>query len=180
MPFSVQDLRAQLGGGGARPNLFEVVMPFPSIAPPASAAQKLTFTCKGAQLPGGDIGTIEVPYFGRTVKVPGNRTFAEWTTTVINDEDFQVHNAIESWMDAINSHVANLRDPAAATSTGHTTNALIRHYGKDGSVIKEVEIVNAWPSSLAPIDLAWDSNDTLEEFTCTWQYDYWQVAGITS
>jgi hypothetical protein len=164
-------------------------MPFPSIAQPASASQKLTFTCKGAQLPGGDIASIEVPYFGRTVKLPGNRTFAEWTTTVINDEDFQVHNALESWMDAINSHVGNLREgglvggrdgAGGAFASGITSNAIVRHYAKDGSIIKEVEIVNAWPSSLAPIDLSWDANDTLEEFSCTWQYDYWQVAGVTS
>ena len=179
MPFNVNDIRAQLTGGGARPNLFEVVMPFPSVANPGAATTKMTFTCKGAQMPGSDIGMIELPYFGRTIKIAGNRTFAEWTTTVINDEDFSVYNAIQTWMNSINSHSENVRG-AGNSPIDYQSTADVVHYGKSGEEIKRTTIVNMWPSSLAPIDLAWETNDTLEEFTCTWQYDYWQAAGITS
>ena len=186
MPFNVNDIRAQLTGGGARPNLFQVVMPFPSIANPGlqqsrfqAATNKMTFTCKGAQIPGSDLGTIEVPYFGRSIKIAGNRTFPEWTTTVINDEDFAVYNAVQTWMNAINSHSDNVR--GAGTSPGdYQSTADVIHYGKDGVEIKRVSIVNMWPSTLAPIEMDWSSNDQLEEFTCTWQYDYWRVAGVTS
>ena len=179
MPFNVNDIRAQLTGGGARPNLFEVIMPFPAIANPGAATTKMSFTCKGAQMPGSDLGMIEVPYFGRTIKIAGNRTFAEWSTTIINDEDFAVYNAVQSWMNAINSHETNVRG-AGTSPTDYQATADVVHYGKAGDEIKKVTIVNMWPSSLAPIDLAWETNDTLEEFTCTWQYDYWQAAGVTS
>jgi len=179
MPFNVNDIRAQLKGGGARPNLFQVVMPFPSIAGGGGAATKMTFTCKGAQLPGSDLGMVEMPYFGRTIKLAGNRTFPEWTTTVINDEDFSVYNAVQTWMNSINTHSGNLREAGSNPRDYHSTADVI-HYGKDGDAIKKVTIVNMWPSTLAPIDLDWSSNDTLEEFTCTWQYDYWTAAGITS
>ncbi len=179
MPFNVNDIRAQLTGGGARPNLFEVVMPFPSVANPGAAGTKMTFTCKGAQMPGSDLGVVEMPYFGRTIKLAGNRTFPEWTTTVINDEDFSVYNAIQTWMNGINSHSGNLREAGGNPTDYHSTADVI-HYGKDGEEIKTVTLVNMWPSALAPIDLAWETNDTLEEFTCTWQYDYWTAAGITS
>ena len=179
MPFNINDIRAQLTGGGARPNLFEVVLPFPAIANPGAATMKMTFTCKGAQIPGSDIGTVEVPYFGRIVKMAGNRSFAEWTTTVINDEDFAVYNSIQTWMNAINSHAENVRGAGTAPGDYQAT-ADVVHYGKAGDEIKRMTIINMWPSSLAPIDLAWETNDVLEEFTCTWQYDYWQAAGITS
>jgi len=179
MPFNINDIRAQLTGGAARPNLFEVVMPFPAIANPGAASTKMTFTCKGAQMPGSDLGMIEVPYFGRTIKIAGNRTFAEWTTSVINDEDFVVYNAIQTWMNSINQHESNIRGAGSAPADYQATADVI-HYGKDGEEIKRITVVNLWPATLAPLDLDWSTNDSLEEFTCTWQYDYWQAAGVTS
>ena len=179
MPFNVNDIRAQLTGGGARANLFEVVMPFPTVSNPGAAAAKMSFTCKGAQMPGSDLGMVEMFYFGRTIKLMGNRTFPEWTTSVVNDEDFVVYNAVQSWMNAINSHEGNVRG-AGVNPTDYQSSADIIHYGKDGEEIKKITVVNMWPSVLAPIDLDWSTNDALEEFTVTWQYDYWTASGITS
>lgn len=179
MPFNINDIRAQLSAGAARPNLFEVVMPFPAVANPGRAATKMTFTCKGTQMPGSTLGSIDIPYFGRVIKVAGNRTFDEWTTTIINDEDFSVYNALQTWMDAINTHSGNIRR-AGNSPNDYQSNAEVIHYGKDGEEIKRIKIVNLWPSSLAPIELAWDSNDQLEEYECTWQYDYWEAEGQTS
>lgn len=174
MPFSVQDFRSNLTGGGARPNLFEVVVPFPNIVGDgATAAQKMTFMCKAAQLPGSDLPAIEVPYFGRMIKYAGSRTFAEWTTTIINDEDFKVHSALVGWMDMINEHSGNKRKGVALTD--YQVDAQVRHYGKSGDIIKQVNFINLWPSALAPIELAWET-EGLEEFSVTWMYDYWTIA----
>jgi len=180
MPFNINEMRARLNGGGARPNLFEVILPFPTIVNSGSAASsKLTFTCKAAQLPGSDITPINVPYFGRMIKMPGSRVFQEWTTTIINDEDFLVFDALTSWMNAINSHAGNINE-AGNSSLDYQSTADVIHYGKDGSAIKTIKVVNMWPSSIAPIDLGWENNDQLEEFTCIWQYDYWVSPGVTS
>ena len=173
MPFSVQDFRANLTGGGARPNLFEVVVPFPSIvADGSTAAQKMTFMCKTAQLPGSDIGQVLVPYFGRVIKLAGNRTFAEWSTTIIMDEDFAVHGGLTNWMNGINSHAGNER---TMSSSDYQVDASVRQYTKDGDIAKEITMINCWPSSVAPVDLGWDANDTIVDFAVTWQYDYWQA-----
>ena len=179
MAFNIDELRAQLTGGGARPNLFQVVLPFPAIAQAGSATTKLTFTCKAAQLPGSDIAAIDVPYFGRTIKLAGSRTFQEWTTTVIQDEDFSVHDAINRWMNAINSHAGNIRE-AGNSPLDYQATADINHFGKDGEIIKTVKMVNMWPSSVAPIELGWENNDQIEEFTTTWTYDYWTSENVTS
>lgn len=130
MPFNINEMRARLTGGGARPNLFEVILPFPAIANDGGAASsKLTFTCKAAQLPGADINPISVPYFGRMFKVAGSRTFQEWTTTVINDEDFLVFNSLNSWMNAINTHEGNIR-VAGNSPIDYQSTADVNHYGK--------------------------------------------------
>ena len=56
MAFNVNQFRSQLQGDGARPNLFEVSMPFPAFSLPGNAQTKMTFMCKTAQLPGATIG----------------------------------------------------------------------------------------------------------------------------
>ena len=65
MPFSINNFRAQLQGQGARPNLFEVTVPFPGAVNPGEAGQKMTFMCKGAQIPSADLGMVTVPYLDR-------------------------------------------------------------------------------------------------------------------
>jgi hypothetical protein len=95
MAFNVNELRSQLTLGGAKPTLFQV-----QLANPVNSAGdlKLPFMCKAASLPASTLGTVSVPYFGRTIKLAGDRTFEEWEVTIINDEDFLVKNAIEEWM----------------------------------------------------------------------------------
>ena len=90
MAFNVNQFRSQMTGDGARPNLFEVSMPFPTFALPGTAQSKMTFMCKTAQLPGSTVNTVPVQYFGRELKFAGNRTFQDWTISVINDEDFVI------------------------------------------------------------------------------------------
>ncbi|MEK9799752.1 MAG: hypothetical protein VW647_02560, partial [Alphaproteobacteria bacterium] len=73
---------------------------------------------KASSIPASTVGQIEVPYFGRKVKMAGNRTFENWQVTVLNDEDFLVRNAFEKWSSFINSHENNLRDSSVIGEQG--------------------------------------------------------------
>jgi len=112
MAFNINEIRSQLTLGGARPALFQVIMNNPVNA---AGDAKLPFMAKAAQIPASTIGTIEVPYFGRKIKIAGDRTFAEWTVTIVNDEDFLIRNSMEEWMQSINSHLGNVRKFGAAS-----------------------------------------------------------------
>jgi hypothetical protein len=175
MPFSVNEFRSQMIGDGARPNLFEVSLPFPAVAIPGAAQQKLTFMCKTAQLPGATIGVVPVQYFGRELKFAGNRTFADWSITIINDEDFIVRNAFERWMNAINSHNLNVRNPLALAPFNYTVDGDVFQYGKTGNVIKKYKFIGLFPSDVTAIDVDWGTNDTIEEFTVTLAYQWWEA-----
>ena len=108
MAKSISDFKSYLKKGGARPNLFLVRLNFPndlaSIADiqsvNGSSSGNLTtqaeFLVKTAQIPASNIGTIEVPYRGRMLKVAGDRTFEPWSVTVINDGNFEIRKAFES------------------------------------------------------------------------------------
>ena len=176
MAFNVAEFRANLIGDGARPNLFQVTLTFPTIAENGTAAgQKTTFMAKTAQLPGSTIGQVPLYYFGRELKFAGNRTFTDWTLQIINDEDFTIRKALESWMNGINSHASNVRTGAAAGPSGYTVDALVTQYGKTGDTLKTYKFVGMYPLDLAPIDLDWGSNDTIEEYAVTFAYQWWET-----
>jgi hypothetical protein len=175
MPFNISEFRSQMVRDGARPNLFEVQMNFPAFSNPG-AAQKLTFMCKSASLPGSTVNPIPVFYFGREIKLAGNRSFPEWTITIINDEDFSVREAFEKWMNGVNSHRFNLRDPSAGFPEGYCQDATVIHYGKTGDVINTYNFVGMFPNDVSPIDLDWSQNDTIEEFAVTLSYQWWEKA----
>jgi hypothetical protein len=175
MAFSVNEFRSQMTGDGARPNLFEVSMPFPGFASPANAQTKLTFMCKTAQLPGSTVGVVPVNYFGRELKFVGNRTFADWTISVINDEDFIVRNAFERWMNGINSHNFNVRNPLALAPLGYSVDSEVTQFGKQGNTLKKYRFVGVFPTDITPIDVDWGSNDTIEEFSVTLTYQWWDA-----
>ena len=162
MAFNISNFTSNFAGDGARPNLFEVDI--------TRIGQNFSFLCKAAQLPGSTIGLVEVPYFGRNVKLAGNRTFAEWTVTVLNDEDFAVRNALEILMQDINSHEENL---AAVLSDGYQFDAIVKQYSKIGDIIKTYEFKGMFPTDISPIELDWGSNDTIEEYQVTFAYQYW-------
>lgn len=176
MAFNINEFRAQMKGDGARPNLFEVSMPFPAFSTPENAQQKLTFMCKTAQLPGSTIGVVPVQYFGRELKFVGNRTFVDWTITVINDEDFSIRNVFERWMNGINSHSLNIRNPAAITPSSYTVDANVTQFGKNGDTLKNYKFIGMFPTDITPIDVDWGSNDTIEEFSVTLSYQWWESA----
>jgi hypothetical protein len=175
MAFNVNQFRSQLTGDGARPNLFEVSMPFPGFSLPGNAQTKLTFMCKTAQLPGSTLGVVPMQYFGRELKFVGNRTFADWTITIINDEDFVVRNAFERWMNGINSHNLNVRNPIASTPLGYAVDGQVTQFGKAGDTIKQYKFVGLFPTDVTPIDVDWGSNDAIEEFSVTMSYQWWEA-----
>jgi len=180
MTFNVAEFRANLIGDGARPNLFQVTLTLPTFANNSSAAgNKIQFMAKSAQLPGSTIGQVPIYYFGREMKFAGNRTFADWTLQIINDEDFLIRNSMESWMNAIQSHAGNLRSAAAQNNNTYQVDALVTQYGKEGNAINEYKFVGMFPVDVAPIDLDWGSNDTIEEFGVTFAYQYWTNAAST-
>ena len=175
MAFNVAAFRSEMIGDGARPNLFQVNLTFPTIANNgAVASKKVTFMARAAQLPGSTVGTVPVYYFGRELKFAGNRTFADWTLQIINDEDFSIRNSLETWLNSINSHAGNLRNGSAGSPTSYTTDATVTQYGKTGNELKKYNFVGMFPIDVAPIDLDWSSNDTIEEYSVTFAYQYWE------
>jgi hypothetical protein len=144
--------------GGVRPNLFRVDIQGPEFF------NNFHFFCKGAPIPASTIGSIDVPYRGRQLKVPGDRTFEEWTVTVLNDVDWQHRSAFENWSHRITAHSANVSDFDSG-DLGYYGTAKVLHLDRSGIVIRRYVLEDIFPTSVAAIDLTSDGNDTVEEYT---------------
>ena len=170
MAFDITSFRHALMYDGQRPNLFKVQIPNKSNI---FKGTDLELMAKGTSIPGATIGTVIVPYFGREVKLAGNRTFPEWTITVINDENFSHRSQFESWMNAINQHSENTRKVSG--THGYVNTATVTQYSKLGSTsaTAKYEFHNLFPTDLSEITLDWGDNDTVEEYTVTFSYDFW-------
>jgi len=170
MAFSINEFKSQLVGGGARSALFQVQITNPILG---VADFKVPFMVKTAAIPESTTNVITVPYFGRFVKYGGDRSFASWPVTIINDEDFAVRNAMEAWSNAINSHITNFR----SSPFDYKAQAQVTQFGKDGSVLREYTFEGLFPTQISTIDLAWANESAIEEFGVTFEYDLWRVSG---
>jgi hypothetical protein len=169
----ITDFKSKLSGGGARPNLFEVVLSFPDSAPTDSnVLDKSRFLIKAAALPASTIGPVNVPFRGRILKLAGDRTFESWTVTVINDTDFSIRSALENWSNSINrvSDATGATDPAL-----YQADAFVYQLDRDGSTLRAYHMYDIFPTNIAQIVLSNETTDVIEEFTCEFQVQWWEA-----
>ena len=177
MAFKVTDFINE-AQDGARPTLFAANIAFPAlVAGGVRAAQKIRFLIKATQLPASNLGMIELPFMGRKIKIAGDRTFEDWSTTIINDEKFEVRAAIEAWSNSINGLQTNAPSypSSGALGGGYRSAGSVTQYSARGNPIRTYTFQNMWPSVIAGIDVGWESTDAIEEYEVTWTYDYFTV-----
>jgi hypothetical protein len=191
---TITDFRSQLAGGGVRPNLYEVHLEFPTGCVDTSLTvdvvkQSARFFCKSAALPGVNIGVVDVPFRGRSLKVAGDRTFDTWTVTLINDTTYDLRGTMERWANflsvsdsgqgrtnpadyMVDAHIYQLgrAQPHAAVNGDTLTDNTIPS-------LRGYKMWGLWPSNVSQIDVAYDSNDTIEEFTAEFQVQWWESDG---
>tara|TARA_R100001594_G_scaffold22139_1_gene42838 strand:+ start:2452 stop:3081 length:630 start_codon:yes stop_codon:yes gene_type:complete len=199
---TITAFKSKLSGGGARPNLFEVEIPsFPESAGSNTwrtgdnqEADTFKFLCKAAQLPASNLTPVEIPFRGRILKVAGDRTFDTWTITVINDENFLIRNAFETWIQSMgkNSNATGATDP-----NSYMTYALVHQLGRGADVgpsasgasesingtaitpLKTYTFFDIFPTTISAIDLSYENADAIEEYTVDFQVQYWEPGAYT-
>ena len=193
---TIDSFKSKLVGGGARPNLFEVLLNFPTgtKGDTSDFDEKARFLVKAANLPASNITPIDVPFRGRKLKIAGDRTFDVWTITVINDTDFAIRNAMERWMNGMN----NLQNATGETTPNdYQTDAYVYQLGRNGiaaensktgtarldgpkngdkvPVLKAYKFHGIFPTNISAIELSYDQPDTIEEFTVDLQVQWWDA-----
>ena len=177
MAFNINSFREELEFGGARASLFSIELQNPV---DGRGDDKIRFMARATALPTSSVGFSEIPYFGRTIKVAGQRRYDDWLITVINDEDFAVRHALEAWHNSLNSHEPNLRDPGYQRPESYKRDGSVIQYSKSGDILRKYKFVGCFPSDLSAIGLDWAQADVIEEFQVNFKYDYWLLDESTS
>ena len=187
----ISAFKSKLIGGGARPNLFEVDVTFPTAVNLGVQgdgtgqfdSENFRFLCKTAALPGSNVTPIEVPFRGRTLKVAGDRTIEPWSVTIINDEDFSHRRAFEAWI----QNMAQYGDHSGLTDPNdYMGNAVVYQLGRSESnqqgtnttgensrILAQYRFIDIFPTSISEIGLSYDSENAIEEFTVDFQVQYY-------
>lgn len=167
--LGVDDFKSKLTGGGARANLFKVTCNFPGYA--GGDVELTSFLIKAAALPASIIAPITIPFRGRQLQIAGDRTFEPWTVTIINDTNMEVRNAFERWMNGINGNKSNT---GFANPTDYQADMIVEQLDKAGNVTKRYDIRGTFPTNISAIELSYDTENAIEEFTVELQVQYWE------
>ena len=173
---NINDFKARLSGGGARANQFKVTMPFPGYAQVGGEIEDLAFLCTTAQIPAMNVGLVNVPFRGRQIKIAGDRTFADWSITVLNDTNFKLRNAFERWQNGINNMSDN---EGLSNPVDYQVDAFVDQLDRNGNTLKSYTLRGAFPTEVAAIDLNFGTNDEVETFGVTFQYQYFETNTTT-
>ena len=193
---TITQFKSRLAGGGARPNLFEVNIDDFKYADNWDN-ETFQFLCKATAMPASTITPVEIPFRGRVLKVAGDRTFDTWSVTVINDEDFKLRTSFEQWMNGIsklsdasgpsnpNSYMGNAtvnqlgRSPEGRFGNAGTTGGDASGGGAALEPLRTYYMDGIFPTEVSTIDLSYESGDAIEEYTVTFQVQYW-IAGANN
>ena len=176
MAFAISEFKSNLKGGGAKSALFQVNLSYPSVV--TTPAVNARFLISAASIPASTIGTYDVFYHGKSIKVAADRTYDAWETTIINDEDFGVRKALEEWMELLSKYKLNTRSKDLIGSKEgenavYKQDITVSQFSKKGSELLKYKFIGAFPTSISSIPLSWDSN-SIETYTCSWAYDCWE------
>lgn len=168
---NISDFKAQMIGGGARPNQFRVELTFPSFVSAGTLVGiNSQFLCKAATLPASTIENMQILYRGRQVNLAGERSFAPWGVTIYNDTTFTIRNALEAWSSGIQNH---------GLTTGRTNprdyqvDLLVHQLDRNGGTIKSYKFVDAYPTAIGAIGVDYDTSNAIETFDVEFTYNYW-------
>lgn len=175
MVFKIDDFKAAMKFGGARPHLFKVALSFPSalnFAGAGRASSDIPVKASATQIPASTVDAIPVFYQGRAVNFSGNRTYAPWAIEVINDEDFAVYDGFIAWLSALNAPVDNVRNTGFNSRPAlYKSQATIEQYGQDEKLIKTWVCEGLFPVNVSEITLGWQDTNQIERFQVTFAVD---------
>jgi len=167
---NIADFKAQMIGGGARPNQFYVQLTFPTFVTLGPVAgQRAQFLCKAAQLPASTIENIGLLYKGRPVNFAGERTFQPWTVTIYNDTSFGIRNALEQWQSGIQNYDTT---DGRVNPVDYQVDLAVYQLDRSGAIIKTYQFIDAFPTSISAIGLDYEQQNAIEQFDVEFQYNY--------
>ena len=163
--------------GGTRPNRFRISGVAPGGIGDLFGPEGIY--CMSSALPESNVGIIPIPFRGRIYKFPGDRSYNEWTVTLLDDNGIGLWQAWHSWSEKFNSHVENLANDRVHTSNFCTIT--VEHLDhQTNTAIKTIQLQNAWPVQVGPVQLDMGAANQLTQFQVQIAYSHYTGIDLTT
>jgi hypothetical protein len=146
----------------------------------------LSYKAKQVSIPSKTLGTVDAKRFGPIFKVANDLIVDTTTMTFMCGEDYAEHRFFDGWISAVMGQVkhgtgVSAKSPKPTHRQVYTLSYYLDYVGevriipldRQGGAIANVVLIEAYPSSVGPIEYIWGSEGEIATFTVTWVYRDW-------
>ena len=134
----------------------------------------LALQCESAELPGKTLLTQDVKIYGPGFKVPYQTQYTETTLTFVCTNEFYERKLFERWMEAIMPTDTNNLRYSKDEESRYMTNIQIIQYDDFIKKIFIIELLDAFPVSIASQPLSW-SEEGFHRVSVQFTYQKYRV-----
>ena len=140
-----------------------------------SVSRFLTLQCEATELPGRSLLTADVETYGPVYKIPYQTQYADISLTFLCTNDFYERKLFDRWIEAtMPRDTFNMRFPKDE-ETRYMTNIKIIQYDEIIKQIYAIELLDAFPTSIASQGLNW-ADDGFHRLSV--QFSYWKYRTV--
>lgn len=134
----------------------------------------LSLLCENAEMPGKSLLTEKVKIYGPGFQVPYLADYKDINLTFLCTNNFSERKLFDRWIEAIiPSDTNNPRFPKGASSR-YLSDITITQYDESVNRIYAVQLVDSFPTAIAPQQLAWN-DDGFQRLTVNFSYQRYKV-----
>jgi len=177
--FNVENMKANLPVGVARPNRYVALISTPRVMANIPN-QFLVHRTLGASLPGKNLFTSQSKPigYGPVIRYPYQNSYGQMDITFLTDSDYTEYKYFSLWMDSIVKSATNKnfsRGGFHLNNYREDYNCLVSLFGynEEGVSTYSCFFVDAYPRDIQPVTLGWDQNDQVLQFTVTFDFTHW-------
>lgn len=198
MAFNVQNFIDNIGNKGTlKNNTYEVFMPPPPMLRDGSQALLRDFGARQAgiatlirlradkvSLPGINLDLIQTKRYGvgPVSKAPTNVNYTNMGIEFLETADHSIYKFLYEWTTTMFDYTGagGLRNnPVPRYNTEYaayyTTDILINVYRPDATLVTQVKVIDAYPSSVSDKQLAWGDNNSTYKVDAAFNFKEWQI-----
>jgi len=165
---SIEELKSIIvkRNGLAKPTRFVLEISLPGAIGSSIDMSDLSIMCQSASLPTRQISTVDYTSFRQSFKIPAGYTTQDVICTFLLSADFFPKNVFDKWLelivDPVTYRVNYVADYSANINIYQLDDYLNKIYG--------VQLRQAFPTTVSPIDVSADSTDSIQKLSVTFSY----------
>jgi hypothetical protein len=149
-------------------------IPFDKNSRVVGTFEPLTYLCESAEMPGKSFVTEKVKIYGPGYNVPYLTTYQNISLTFLCTNAHTEREIFDLWMNSIiNPNTNNVRFPNGHNSS-YMTPIHITQYDSQEKEIYKVQLIDAFPASIVPQQLAW-SDDGFQRLNVSFLYQKYEL-----